>query len=300
MINLAYRIESIVAKLRNHKLSVGVWYILRFLVNILLPLYYKLIPIKTGKLVSEYINDEVILSLTTFPPRLVKLPIVLETLYRQTVRPTRIVLWLADIQFKDKELVNKTLGKYIELGLEIRYCEDLRAHKKYFYTMKENPDSVVITVDDDVLYPNYMVERLITTYKDNKDCIVCTRAHKMMVKNGVILPYSEWNMRALGCIGPDLYLCPTGCGGCLYPPRCLSKHVFEVEIIKKICFYADDIWLKCMEYIAGTKVILTGKDNPEIIDIIGGKNTGLAKINIEQNLNDKQLNAVTSYYDIKW
>ena len=38
-------------------------------------------------------------------------------------------------------------------GLTIRFCEDLKAHKKYYYAFKEYPDDIVITVDDDVIYP---------------------------------------------------------------------------------------------------------------------------------------------------
>ena len=84
------------------------------------------------------------------------------------------------------------------------------------------------------------------------------------------------------------------------PPHVLSPHVFDKEVIKEICLYADDIWLKCMSYIANTPVVLTQMNGPEIFDTATTAQNGLAKINVEQNLNDKQLTDVTNYYAINW
>ena len=122
----------------------------------------------------------------------------------------------------------------------------------------------------------------------------------MKIEKGAPLPYSKWDMRAKGHKGPDLYLCPTGCAGCLYPPDSLSKHVFDKKILKEKCFYADDIWLKCMAYLKGTKVVLTDVDNPECIDLIGENKAGLAKVNVLNNKNDEQMADVSKYYGITW
>ena len=94
--------------------------------------------------------------------------------------------------------------------------------------------------------------------------------------------------------------CPTGCAGVLYPPHSLSEHVFDSDVIRELCLFADDIWLKCMSYLKGTEVVLTEKDNPETIDIAGANKTGLAQLNVGQDLNDKQIKAVSDYYNIEW
>ncbi len=108
-------------------------------------------------------SRNVIISLTSYPARIDTLHLTVMTLLNQTVKPRSVMLWLANEQFpkREDELPEKLLAlkKY---GLEIRFCEDLRPHKKYYYTMKENPECYVITVDDDVFYPENLVEELMT------------------------------------------------------------------------------------------------------------------------------------------
>lgn len=296
----SYEFEKKVGYLHIHFLDMMVWHILKVYLNKRLPSYYHKSKIIRGRSCREYVDDEVIVSLTTFPARMDKIYITLESLFRQTVRPDRIILWLADEQYPDKQKVKECLDKYLKLGLEIRYCDDLRSHKKYYYTMKYYPSSIVITVDDDIIYSENMIENLLKTSRKYPNKIVCNRAHLMKISNDRLLPYNDWLYRAKGCLGENILFCPTGCAGVLYPPRSLSNHVFDVEILKDICFFADDIWLKCMSYLIGTEVVLTGKDNPEVIDIIGTSVTGLAQLNVEQGLNDKQISAVTKFYNINW
>ena len=93
----------------------AVWHLLRFYLNKKLPVYYKKHPVISGKPCSELTEKEVIISLTTFPDRMDTLPIVLETLFRQTVKPTKLQLWLADEQYPDKAAVVHQLQRYIDM-----------------------------------------------------------------------------------------------------------------------------------------------------------------------------------------
>lgn len=295
-----YNFEKKIENIGNHNISVVSWYILKYYLNLIAPIYYKFSKIKEQENVRKYTGTEVIVSLTTFPARMKTLPIVLESLFRQTVKPDKIILWLADTQFSDKNKVNLKLHKFITLGLNVEYCEDLRSHKKYYYSMKNNPDAIVITVDDDIIYPEDMIEELLKTYLNYPNKIICNRAHLMKKRDGQLLPYNSWTYRAKGYSGVNIMFCPTGCAGILYPPHSLSEYVFDKEVLKKICFFADDIWLKCMGYLNGTEVVLTGKDNPEVIDVIGANKMGLAKLNVEEDFNTKQLKEVSKYYRIEW
>lgn len=294
-----YTLNSFVSKFNNHSLDMLTWHITKRILNSILPNYYKRITKKEGKSAREYTNTNVILSLTTFPDRIRTIPLVLETLFRQTVKADRIILWLAEDQFPEKN-VDITLANFVDRGLEIKYCDNIRSHKKYFYTMKENPKAIVVTCDDDIIYSEYMLERLLKTAQEHPGIIVCERAHEMKIVDGKMQSYNSWNYRARGMQGPSLLLCPTGSAGCLYPPNSLSPHVFDKEILIKKCLYADDIWLKCMSYMIGTPVIITRKDAPEPIDTIGTSKSGLAKINVDKDMNDKQLGDVTDYYSIDW
>lgn len=295
-----YKFEKLVSKLHIHSLDIVVWHVLRWYINKRLPKYYMTHPSIEGKLSSDFTDKEVIVSLTTYPKRMETLPIVLESLFRQTVKPTSIQLWLADEQYPDKKELFEKMKPYSERGLEILFCDDLKSHKKYYYAMKNNPEAIVVTVDDDIIYSETMLEMLLLTYKKHMDCIVAHRAHRMIIENKTVLPYNKWSYRAKGEIGPSMYLCATGGAGCLYPPHLISEHVFDKEVFQELCFYADDIWLKCMEKICNIPVVLTDRDNPEIITTLGSNEGGLASSNVEGGKNDQQFRAVTEYYNIKW
>ena len=296
----AYKVEKIISKFHIHALDMLVWHTLRLYLNKRLPGYYKKHDARESKSVREYTDRDVILSLTTYPRRMDTLPIVIESLLRQTIKPTSFQLWLAEEQYPDKGSLLRDMKPYMDRGLEVLFCDDLKSHKKYYYAMKNNPDAIVVTVDDDIIYPETMLEGLLKKHKENPDCVVAHRAHQMRIVNGAVLPYNKWNIRAKGCADPDLYLCATGCAGCLYPPDLLSDEVFNKEVFIEICFYADDLWLKCMEYINKTPVVLTGVDNPEVISVLGSNEGGLAQSNVEENKNDLQFRAVTEKYNIKW
>lgn len=300
MIDFSYKVLERIDEQKYRKVYTLMWIALRILCNLFYPLECKIKKPNTEHQCNEITDKEVIVSFTTFPARFHRIRPVIETLIRQSVKPTKIVLWLAENQFRDRSIVDKEIGSYYKYGVEVRYCEDLRAHKKYYYSILENPEAIVITVDDDILYPSFLVEKLLLKHMEYPNCVVANRAHYMKRDENGLLSYEEWDHRARGKQGPSEYLIATGCGGCLYPPKCFSDHIFEKEVLKSICLLADDIWLKCMEYLVGTKVVLTGVDNPEMIDLIGNKKTGLAQVNIGSYQNDEQMKAVSNHYNIIW
>lgn len=239
-----YNFEKKIENIGNHNISVASWYILKYYLNLIAPIYYKFSKIKEQENVRKYTDTEVIVSLTTFPARMKTLPIVLESLFRQTVKPDKIILWLADTQFSDKNKVNLKLHKFITLGLNVEYCEDLRSHKKYYYSMKNNPDAIVITVDDDIIYSEDMIEKILLVHKKYPNCIVANRAHRIRFLNEMPLSYKEWEGRAITKSGPEIDLCPTTGAGCLFPPKSLDQRVFDKRVFLNICKYADDLCSK--------------------------------------------------------
>ena len=80
------------------------------------------------------------------------------------MKPDEIILWLAEEQFNGIDSLPKALLEQQKRGLTIRFCDDLRSHKKYYYTMQEYPRDIVILVDDDiVLSKRYYKEIMETT-----------------------------------------------------------------------------------------------------------------------------------------
>ena len=142
--------------------------------------------------------------------------------------------------------------------------------KKYYYTMKENPDSAVITVDDDVFYPENLVETLLQTAKKFPDTVICTWGHEMNDANDP----SKWEPSMSGT-EPSFKLVPTGIGGVLYPPHCLSEEVFNKDSVKELCLNADDLWLKAMALKNGKKAVRVDKPAKLFFTILKTQKSGL-------------------------
>lgn len=265
------------------------------------PLYYSYNKSENPGIVNKTYDSlpPIIVSLTSFPARINTLWIVLETLMRQSLKPNRILLWLATEQFPNRlsELPDKVITMQ-RRGLEIRFCDDLRSHKKYYYTMLENPNSIVITVDDDAFYPENTTSLLVEQYQKYPHCVIANRAHKITFMGNKVAPYVNWDRLALGEQKPSMLLVPTGVGGCLYPPHILNKEVFNKSAIKELAPLADDLWLKCMEVLNGVEVVKAKPVLSDFITLKGSGRTGLYQHNVNENLNDIQLGKIMERYRI--
>lgn len=258
---------------------------LKLFANITYPILMKN-STQTG--VSE--SSDVIVSLTSFPARIDKVWITIETLLNQTHKPQKILLWLAEEQFPDKEKVTEMFKGQCKRGLDICYCDDLRSHKKYYYTMLDNPNNIVITADDDMLYPEDFIEQLYNTHLKYPDCICCNWAHRIGLKtDGSFLKYSEWEHISNEEITPDLLIMAVGCEGVLYPPHSLSTQLFDKEKIFSLCLSADDIWLKMNSIVSTTKTVRTNKRSVLWFSVLSTQKIALHKVNCGENKNDEVL-----------
>jgi hypothetical protein len=274
--------------------------IVRFCANIIVPIYFILTPGKKrySLLNSPYSEKRLIVSLTSFPERINRLWVVIETLLRQQRKPDMIILWLSLDQFPTLLSLPQSLISLQKRGLIIRLCtDDLRSHKKYYYVMKEFPMDYIITVDDDVIYNSQLLSFLIKLNQKFPKAICCNHASRIIVKDGYIVSYKEWEIVKYQQ-DPSIEIMPIGVGGILYPPNSLHHDVFQVDVFKKYCFLADDIWLNLMARLQGTSVAKTAYSS-HYLPIINFKNITLNSKNINEKLNDKQLNSMREYYDSK-
>lgn len=243
----------------------------------------------------------IIVSLTSFPARMDEVPAAIGSMLRQTVKPDRIILHLTKSQFEGKELPDKIKALMEKSGLEVVFCEEnLKPHTKYLYAIQANPDAIVITVDDDIIYRPTLIEELYASYKRFPDCVSCLRAHKMRFsKEGELFPYNDWIMECHYDIDvPSHQLLATGVGGVLYPPHCLPKETFDKETIQKTCLNADDLWLKVMEIRKGTKVVLCADSQlpQEILE--GAQTVSLLSGNVVGGRNDDQMKKILDHFSM--
>lgn len=246
-------------------------------------------------------NEKIIISFTSIKSRINSVYLVVESIAQQTIKPDKIVLWLSKKDFNETNLPI-TLKQMIQRGLEVRYVEDIGPHTKLLFALKEFENHLIITIDDDIIYPIDLIENLYNTHKNYPKAICCNAA--MLIKKdkkGNFLPYNKWPTITDRFMISD-YLLPLGVDGVLYPPCSLDDLVFEKNLIKILCPKADDIWFKVMSLKKGTENILTGA-YPDFSNYFIPLDTSyihaLAQENIFKNLNDIQFQKSLNYFNIK-
>ena len=217
----------------------------------------------------------------------------------QTVKADKIVLWLAKDNFPHGESeLPEGLLQLKRKGLEIKWCDvDYRSYKKILPSLKEFPEDIILTADDDLIYPPTMIEQLYDSYKKYPTSISAVRTHQMTFEeNGSIKPYCEWKKEDSEYIGmPRMDLFPTTGAGTLFPPHCLPEITTDWNAIMENCPNADDIWIKVMSLVNHVPVVLTAEQK-RLRYIPGTQEDRLWNINRVEN--DKQLNNVLKKYNV--
>lgn len=245
-------------------------------------------------------RDEVIVSLTTYGKRLRDVYITIESIMQGSVKPNRLILWLAE-EYEGQELP-VTLQKQHNRGLEIRYCKDTRSFKKLIPALQAFPDACIITVDDDVIYPFDFLETLLQSYKANPHAIHANRVHEISIDaKGIPMPYLQW--KSCKITGESSILnFATGVGGVLYPPHSLDSRIFDEQSFMTLCPTADDIWFFAMGHLNGYYVSKSPTRDPLGNDFLENQvvqDVALKMVNkLGEHRNDIQLLAVLQKYNI--
>jgi glycosyltransferase involved in cell wall biosynthesis len=259
------------------------------------PPFYK--RTKTSGVATTLRNPLLIVSLTSYPQRMKTIHFTLHTLLNQSIKPDKIVLWLAKEQFSrgEKDVPRKVrrLKKY---GLSIEWCNDIRSYKKLIPSLKAYPNDIIVTADDDIYYPNNWLQLLYNSYLNNKNLVHCHRAHKIHLDaNNSILPYKDWDRQTEDRASSFLIFL-TGGGGVLYPPNTLNSAVVKDSLFLKLTPDADDIWFWAMAVLNETKIQVVENNISKIIVINETQESGLWRsVNISGE-NDTKFNNILSHF----
>jgi hypothetical protein len=193
-----------------------------------------------------------VVSLTTYGPRANTVYLAIESIGRGSTRPSRLILWIDDETFLRR--LPPEIQRQKRRGLEVRSCEDLGPHKKYFPFLQEEEhfDKPLVTADDDMMYPRNWLEGLVKAFGDYPSNVNCYRARVMSLKSRGIAPYKEWELCESS--RPSLTHVATGCSGVIYPPSLLPELKRAGSGFKDCCPNADDLWLHVQAIRAGYKI----------------------------------------------
>ncbi len=239
-----------------------------------------------------HFDRPLIVSLTSYGKRLDKVHLVIESLMQQTLKPNRMILWLAEDEFKDKEVPLLLQGMQSR-GLEIRFCPDYKSYKKIIPTIQIAPDADVITFDDDILYPQNVIEKLVEGHRKYPDAIIAMRAHRITTgEDGAIRPYVCWKWLVTG--GPSYDLMSTTGFGTYFPNGCFHKDFCDPELFMNLAPSADDLWCKFMSLLNGTKYY--AMDSAMLDDYVIMYSEGLFNQNVLNGENDRQIEKIVNRY----
>lgn len=265
--------------------------------------YYNVIAVKgyrTGNkgsysLDAEKRGKKVIASLTSHPGRIDTVWITIETLFRQSVKPDEIILWLADTQFKGVDDLPENLKQQQDRGLTIRFCDDLKSHKKYFYVLQENIEDIVILFDDDMFYPYDTIQKLLVMHERYPENI-CTITAQMINPSAKEEP-SKWFNPPISVRFEDSREIQIFTGsGSLYPPHTFSEEAFNKQNILGLCPSADDLWLTFMAMRENVRVTALYPWRAFPIEIYGTARNSLWFENAQNGKNDLQWKALLKTY----
>lgn len=206
-------------------------------------------------------DKDVIVSMATYKPRLQEGTGLLLTLRSLVSQNTNfkyricITMYEDDVQYISKQLSDFITDNNIEL---ITSDTNLKPHLKYFYVMNKYRDCHVITVDDDVIYDDCLLQSLYNNYLKYPNAVSATRAHGMRFDaNNKLLPYNNWMHELVGVKynKPTYNLFTTGVGGVFYPADILKISENDLPLIyDSLC--QDDVFLKRKENDLGIKISL--------------------------------------------
>ena len=113
-------------------------------------------------------DERVIISLTSWSKRINNVPIVIDSILNNTIKPDKIVLNLSLEEFPNREndlpqdIVNLQDCGTIEIGWQEG---NTKAFKKIIPTLKKYPNDAIIAIDDDFYYPTDFIQTFVDMHK---------------------------------------------------------------------------------------------------------------------------------------
>ena len=235
-------------------------------------------------LTKEKRNPQLIVSLTSFPARINQVHLTINTLLRQNTKPDRVVLWLADSQFpgKEKDLPD-TLLRLLDLGLEIKWFEDIRSYKKLVPSLIEFPNDIIVTADDDMYYREDWLEGLYSAYLKNPNRIYTRRGCRIYIENNEIKVLRPRSYNFNYNFPSDFNNLLMGGAGTLYPPHSLYQDILDIEKIKSLIPTHDDIYFWVMGLLNNKEVEVVGGFDYSFYYTPSAKSDGLCSVNNVNN-----------------
>lgn len=248
-------------------------------------------------------QQEVVVSMTSFPQAISFAVPSLLSILRGSVLPDRLILYLTYSQFGEAGIPQELKRLQEEYPIfEIRnYDHDIRSYRKLIPALIDFPDAVIVTVDDDVIYHKHMLRDLLKLHSQIPDVVVAHRAKQIKLGH----PYRKWKKYRwyhflFKRIHKDFSTLQTGVGGVLYPPHSLKPDMMDAQLFTAIAPTCDDIWLWAAAVANGVPVVPVPFGHNKPHGLKKPKELSLKTVNFKgkDDRNTQALNNVIKHYPI--
>ena len=201
-------------------------------------------------------QKQVIVSLTSFPEAIPFAIQAIKSILNGSVLPNKVILYLTASQFPEGKISSGLIDLEKNTVFEVRfYEENIRSYTKLIPALKDFPNDIIVTVDDDILYNKNMLNGLLHLHKKYPNAIVGHRVRHLKLNT----PYRSWkrykeHRYLLKSLKPKFANVQTGVGGVLYPPNSLDKKMLDSKIFMEMAPTVDDIWLWAAAVANETKI----------------------------------------------
>ena len=246
-------------------------------------------------------RERIIVSLTSFPEAIPYATQAIRSVLKGTLLPDKVVLYLDTQKFPEGKLPPELEVLKTESPIfEVRFDDAvIRSYKKLIPALRDFPNDVIVTIDDDIRYHPSMLNDLVQLHEQLPHCIIAHRVRKIKLN----APYKAWrkykwydfifkrhhfNYLAL----------QTGVGGVLYPPHSLDEKMLDSTLFMKMAPTNDDIWFWAAAVSKGTHVVPVPGWHPKLIEIGKPGAVALKTVNIKSGIdrNREALEKTLAYY----
>ena len=203
-------------------------------------------------------SPKIIVSLTSFPEVLPYAIQAIRSILNGTVLPDKIVLYLDSYRFPNGVLPIELTDFLVQNKLvEVRFDPaKIRSYKKLIPALRDFPNDVIVTIDDDIKYHPDLLYSLVKYHKKLPKAII---AHRVRLINPNA-SYSKWRKFKwydflFKRIHYNRLAMQTGEGGVLYPPHSLDENMLDASVFMELAPTNDDIWFWAAAVSKGTYVV---------------------------------------------
>jgi hypothetical protein len=211
-------------------------------------------------------KEYLVVSLTTSPKRIHKIKPMLDSIFAQTIKPDRIILNLPKVFQRTGDTFSLPLPDFITSNklVHVNFCDDIGPATKVVSSIPlvSDPSTFILSVDDDIYYPPYIIELYTEYARLFPNCII---SGSTFIDNYDRLD-NKWFRSALNRNNMDYFQGKPadlleGFSGVLYRRDYFTKELlsdFYKHIDKKSCRLGDDFYLSNLFKKYRRKIISAG------------------------------------------